>query len=60
MKPGTWAELKTEMPKELWSSPIVDGGRSKGGAGGLHIAGWTDDAHWDSRTGQFLCYRSSA
>lgn len=54
MKPGSWAELKTEMPKELWSSPLVDGGRNQGGAGGLHIAGWTDDAHWDSRTGQFL------
>jgi len=54
MKPGTWAELKTEMPKGLWSSPLVDGGRNQGGAGGLHIAGWTDDAHWDSRTGQFL------
>ena len=54
MKPGTWAELKTEMPKGLWISPLVDGGRNGGGAGGLHIAGWTDDAHWDSRTGQFL------
>jgi len=54
MEPGAWAELKTEMPKGLWSSPLVDGGRNKGGAGGLHIAGWTDDAHWDSRTGQFL------
>lgn len=54
MKPGTWAELKTDMPKDLWMSPLVDGGRNKGGAGGLHIAGWTDDAHWDSRTGQFL------
>jgi hypothetical protein len=48
MKPGTWAELKTEMPGGLWSSPKVDG------RGGLHIAGWTDDAHWDSRTGQLL------
>lgn len=54
MKPGTWAELKTEMPERLWTSPLVDGGRNRGGAGGLHIAGWTDDAHWDSRTGQFL------
>jgi hypothetical protein len=54
MKPGTWAELKTEMPKGLWTSPRVDGGRNNGGTGGLHIAGWTDDAHWDSRTGQFL------
>jgi hypothetical protein len=48
MKPGVWAELKTEMPKGLWSSPMVDQ------RGGLHIAGWTDDAHWDSRTGQLL------
>jgi hypothetical protein len=54
MKPGTWAELQTEMPKGLWMSPMVDGGRNQGGVGGLHIAGWTDDAHWDSRTGQFL------
>lgn len=54
MKPGTWAELKTEMPEGLWSSPKVNGGRNAGGSGGLHIAGWTDDAHWDSRTGQFL------
>lgn len=54
MKPGTWAELKTDMPEGLWTSPKVDGGRNAGGAGGLHIAGWTDDAHWDSRTGQFL------
>lgn len=46
MKPGTWAELKTEMPKKLWTSPPP--------SRGLHIAGWTDDAHWDSRTGQFL------
>lgn len=48
MKPGTWAELKTEMPDRLWSSPKVEG------RGGLHIAGWTDDAHWDSRSGQYL------
>lgn len=54
MKPGTWAELQTEMPRDLWTSPLVDGGRNNGGSGGLHIAGWTDDAHWDSRTGQFL------
>ena len=54
MKPGTWVELKTAMPKGLWGSPLVNGGRNNGGSGGLHIAGWTDDAHWDSRTGQFL------
>ncbi len=47
MKPGTWAELKTEAPPaKLWTSPPP--------SRGLHIAGWTDDAHWDSRTGQFL------
>lgn len=54
MKPGTWVELKTDMPAGLWSSPKINGGRNNGGSGGLHIAGWTDDAHWDSRTGQFL------
>jgi hypothetical protein len=54
MKPGSWEELKTEMPEKLWASPLVDGGRNNGGTGGLHIAGWTDDAHWDSKTGQFL------
>jgi hypothetical protein len=42
------------MPKGLWQSPKVYGGRNEGGSGGLHIAGWTDDAHWDSRTGQFF------
>ncbi|GMV79638.1 MAG: hypothetical protein AMXMBFR7_08220 [Planctomycetota bacterium] len=54
MQPGTWAELKTEVPPGTWSSPKVNGGRNGGGSGGLHIAGWTDDAHWDSRTGQFF------
>ncbi|MFW5871054.1 MAG: hypothetical protein ACOCVH_01060 [Verrucomicrobiota bacterium] len=48
MKPGTWAELKTEKPKGLWSAPQP----SKG----LHIGTWSDDAHWDSRTGQFLFF----
>lgn len=54
MKPGTVVELKTSMPQGLWSSPKWKGGRNAGGSGGLHIAGWTDDAHWDSRTGQFF------
>jgi hypothetical protein len=36
------------MPQGLWSSPKVEN------RGGLHIAGWTDDAHWDSATGQLL------
>ncbi len=48
MKPGTWAELKTEMPDRLWSAPPP----SKG----LHIGTWSDDAHWDSRTGQFFFF----
>lgn len=48
MKPGTWAELETEMPARLWSAPPP----SKG----LHIGTWSDDAHWDSRTGQFLFF----
>ncbi|MHC4915332.1 MAG: hypothetical protein ACYTGB_07550 [Planctomycetota bacterium] len=47
MKPGSWAELKTEMPKRLWSAPA---------AKGLHIGTWSDDAHWDSRTGQFIFF----
>ncbi len=46
MKPGTWAKLEVKVPKGLWKSPPP--------SRGLHIAGWTDDAHWDSRTGQFL------
>lgn len=55
MKPGTWAELKTKVPKGLWASPKWKGGRGKpGGSGGLHIGGWTSDAHWDSRTGQLF------
>jgi len=45
MKPGTWAELKTEMPKDLWACPPP---------AKSHSAGYTDDAHWDSRTGQFM------
>jgi hypothetical protein len=48
MKPGSWAELKTDMPKGLWSAPQP----SKG----LHIGTWSDDGQWDSRTGQFLFF----
>lgn len=48
MKPGTWAELKHEMPKGIWSAPQP----SKG----LHIGTWSDDGHWDSRTGQFVYF----
>jgi hypothetical protein len=48
MRPGTWAELETKMPERLWSAPQP----SKG----LHIGTWSDDAHWDSRTGQFLFF----
>ncbi len=48
MEPGTWAELKTDMPDRLWRAPAP--GR------GLHIGTWSDDAHWCSRTGQFLFF----
>lgn len=48
MEPGTWAELKHEMPKGIWSAPQP----SKG----LHIGTWSDDGHWDSRTGQFVYF----
>lgn len=48
MEPGTWAELKHEMPKGIWSAPKP----SKG----LHIGTWSDDGHWDSRTGQFVYF----
>jgi len=36
------------MPARLCSAPQP----SKG----LHIGTWCDDAHWDSRTGQFLFF----
>ncbi|MFO7905908.1 MAG: hypothetical protein R6U98_24830 [Pirellulaceae bacterium] len=47
MKPGTWAELKTTMPEGLWQAPSEKR---------LHIGTWSDDGHWDSRTGQFLFF----
>ncbi|MFW5871193.1 MAG: hypothetical protein ACOCVH_01775 [Verrucomicrobiota bacterium] len=57
MEPGTWAKLKTEMPDRLWSSPRAQSPSGKGRDwGGLHIGTWSDDAHWDSRTGQFLFF----
>jgi hypothetical protein len=46
MKPGTWARLETDGPGELRSAPPP----SKG----LDIMTWSDDAHWDSRTGRFF------
>jgi hypothetical protein len=48
MEPGTWAELKMEPSKGIWSAPKP----SKG----LHIGTWSDDGHWDSRTGQFIYF----
>lgn len=48
MSPGTWSKLKTIKPRSLWSAPPP----SKG----LHIGTWSDDAHWDSRSGQFLFF----
>ncbi len=52
MKPGTWAELECKRPKGLMG--VMVGKRASGKIYGHHIAGWTDDGHWDSRTGQFL------
>lgn len=49
MEPGTWAELETEMPPDLMTVETdPETGRR------LHIAGWTDDAHWDPTSGQVL------
>jgi hypothetical protein len=47
MAPGTWAELKTNMPEDLWQAPSEKR---------LHIGTWSDDGHWDSRTGRFLFF----
>ncbi len=47
MGPGTWAELKTTMPQDLWQAPSEKR---------LHIGTWSDDGHWDSRTGKFLFF----
>ena len=49
-----WPGHTVKYPKYIFKSPMVDGGRNKGGTGGLHIAGWSHDAFWDSRTGQLL------
>jgi len=52
MNPGTWAEVKCKRPKSLMA--VTTGKTASGKRRGYHIAGWTDDGHWDSRTGQFL------
>jgi hypothetical protein len=53
MRPGTWAELECKRPPGLMS--VATGTKYPSGKKKhLHIAGWTDDGHWDSRTGQFL------
>ena len=49
MEPGTWAELKTKKPKGLWKAPPPS-------KKGLHIGTWSDDGHWDSRSGQFIFF----
>ena len=57
MEPGAWTELKTEMPRGLWSAPRASAPDGKGRDwGGRHIGTWSDDAHWCSRTGQFLFF----
>jgi len=45
MKPGSWATLETGGPGKLVRAPHKKG---------LNIMTWSDDAHWDSRTGQFF------
>ncbi len=53
MEPGQWAELKTEKLGGIWNAPRPPGGPfSKG----LHVGTWSDDGHWDSRTGQFVYF----
>jgi hypothetical protein len=50
MKPGSWASFSSaKRPKDLMFVRNSRGQR-------FHIAGWTDDGKWDSRTGQFLYY----
>ena len=46
MEPGTWARVPVEGPGDLRRAPEP--------SRGLDIGTWSDDAHWDSRTGQFL------
>lgn len=49
MEPGSWASLETEMPDDLMTVETdPETGRR------LHIAGWTDDAHWDPDSAQVL------
>ncbi len=49
MAPNSWAELETEgFDSDTMQVVVNDEGRQ------LHIAGWTDDGHWDPDTGQFL------
>jgi len=50
MQPGTWVTFSSaKRPKELMY--VKNSHRTR-----FHIAGWTDDGHWNSRTGQFLYY----
>ncbi|MFW5871195.1 MAG: hypothetical protein ACOCVH_01785 [Verrucomicrobiota bacterium] len=50
-----WPGHQLVIPhRHVFKSPLLDGGRNNKGLGGLHIAGWSDNAFWDSRTGQLL------
>ncbi|PCJ58121.1 MAG: hypothetical protein COA79_13955 [Planctomycetota bacterium] len=53
MKPGTWEVLECKRVDRLMVV-ATRGKSSKGKVKSYHIAGWTDDGHWDSREGQFL------
>ena len=50
MQPGTWVTFSSaKRPKDMMFVRNSRGTR-------FHIAGWTDDGKWDSRTGQFFYY----
>ena len=51
MQPGSWAEVPVEIPEHLMR--VATGRTESGKIRRYHIAGWTDDGHWDSRTGWF-------
>jgi hypothetical protein len=47
MEPGSWARLETEGLDSMLTTALPP-------ARALPVFGWSDDAHWDSRTGQLF------
>ncbi|QDU31842.1 hypothetical protein ETAA8_70020 [Anatilimnocola aggregata] len=47
LQPGRWEELQTEN----WNTEVF---KAPQPSKGLDLMGWTDDAHWDPKTGQLL------